>query len=279
MMIVWHTRLAHGWRANLKNRPNGSAQLAHQTIGASFGAPTAHDDPFRPISRSAQPGRVLPFFLSRSTARRLGCEASVAAFIHEDMTKMLDTILGKLRPKTDSTEAIRSAIAATADALTAAEAAVAKLRAGRGDALLAGGEQAAKAEAALRAAVDEAERLAALREALDRRLAEAARKEAAAALQAALAEAGKAVAAFDVFREREYPALAQKIAAGLVLEQKARDAIARVTDIHQQMPDEDRPGISIPQIALAPPFHPFGFGRAVHLPSPDGSRPIWPART
>lgn len=153
---------------------------------------------------------------------------------------------------------------------------MAKLRAGRGEALLAGGEQAAKAEAALRAAVDEADRLAALREALDRRLAEAARKEAAAALQAALAEAGKAVAAFDVFREREYPALAQKIAAGLVLEQKARDAIARVTDIHQQMPDEDRPGISIPQIALAPPFHPFGFGRAVHLPSLDGSRPIWP---
>lgn len=214
---------------------------------------------------------------SRSTARRPGCEASAAALMnHEDKTKMLDQLLGKLRPKTDDAAAIRTAIADTAEALTAAEATVAKLRAGRGDALLAGGEAAAKAEAALRAAVDEAERLGALREALDRRLADAVRKEAAAALQAALADAGKAVAAFAAFRETEYPALAQKIAAGLALEQKARDAVFHATILHQRMPDEDRPDVSIPQMGLPSPFQVIGFGAAVHLPSPDGSRPIWP---
>ncbi len=152
-----------------------------------------------------------------------------------------------------------------------------KLRAERGDALLAGGEKAAKHEAALREASDESERLAALREALGRRLVDAERREDADALDVALREAREAVAAFAAFRDREYPALAAKIAAGLALEHRAQAAIAGAAQLHNAMGD-DRPDVRLPSIEVPIDFQPFGFGAAVILPSPAGGAPIWPVR-
>lgn len=210
-------------------------------------------------------------------ARRPGCGAFTAAQINNEDKLMLDQLLGRLRPKTDDAAAIRSAMAATDTAIVAAEASVKKLRAERGDALLAGGQQAAKHEAALREATDEAERLNALSEALGRRLADAERREAHASLEAAIEEARAAVAAFSAFRDREYPELAAKVAAGLALEQRAQAAIAGAARLHQAMGD-DRPDVRLPSIEVPIDFQPFGFGAAVVLPNPAGGAPIWPAR-
>lgn len=126
---------------------------------------------------------------------------------------MLSGLLDRLRPKNDTAEAMASALAETETALAAAAQRVAGLEAGRGAALLEGGEVARRQEAALRDARDEAERLAALAETLRAKHAEAVTRERRAALQQEMVEAEREAADFVADLQRDYPKHAAAIAA------------------------------------------------------------------
>jgi hypothetical protein len=121
-------------------------------------------------------------------------------------------------------------------ALSEAETALAKqrdrlatLEAGRGGALLQGGEIARRHEAALREARDETERLIAIVDALRQKLAEADRQERRAALERLADEARRKAEAAGRAIAREYPRLANEIIA---LAEAEREAVSAVRAAH-----------------------------------------------
>lgn len=201
----------------------------------------------------------------------------------------LKELLG-IRPKpaasaVELAEALARAEAAQGEALTRAEGLAAK----RGAVLLDGTPaDAEKAEAALSAARADAERAAALAGALRQRLAETERADRRADFDAKRGAAEQANARWRVFLEREYPALAEKIAAGLVLEAEARRAADATHAALAQLPHDEREGLTPAPAPYLPP-HPmganynhigqFGLGAHVKLPAATGDSEgaHWPA--
>jgi hypothetical protein len=116
---------------------------------------------------------------------------------------MMFGLLDKLRPKNDTAEALAEALAETEKALGEQRRHVGALEAGRGGALLEGGETARRHEAALREARDKEERLEALAAALRAKHAEAERQERRAALERQVAEARRKAEAAGLAIARE----------------------------------------------------------------------------
>lgn len=198
-------------------------------------------------------------------------------------------ILERLRPAAETAAALGESITRTEAAVAEAEARIGDLQAGRGAALLAGGQTAERHEAALREARDDAERLTALRDALRTRHAEAERRERRQKLEAQAAAAAQAAKAAGERIAREYSALAAKLAALLAAE---RDAIRAVEGLMHDLaaaPPEAAEGIALP------PTPRTYYGRAGHgmetplsaavrLPRQDdpnlggiGGAMLWPA--
>lgn len=202
----------------------------------------------------------------------------------------LKELLG-IRPKPAATpaelaEAITRAEAAQREATERAD----SLSAQRGRVLLDGTpDEAAKAEAALASARNDAERAAALAEALRERLAEAERAERRADFDTKLSQAEQANARWRAFVEKDYPALAAMIAAGLLLEAAARRAADATHAALSQLPHDEREGLTPAPSPYLPP-HPmganynmvaqFGLGGAVRLPAANGDNEgdHWPRK-
>jgi hypothetical protein len=202
---------------------------------------------------------------------------------------MLGNMLDRLRPKSDTAEAIAEALAAVEKALGEQRGRVADLEARRGAALLEGGETARRHEAALREARDEAERLTALAEALREKHAQAERRERRARLERMVEEARRKAETAGRAIAREYPRLAAKLVALLEAEREALAAIV-VAERELAAGGEDAEGIAPiprPRDYYAAP-NPFGGGahlcQVITLPRHDGSEaahgspPLWRGR-
>jgi chromosome segregation ATPase len=138
---------------------------------------------------------------------------------------MMFGLLDKFRPKNDTAEALAQALAETEKALAEQRRHVGALEAGRGGALLEGGEIARRHEAALREARDKAERLEALAAALRAKHAEADRQERRAALERQVAEARQKAEAAGLAIAERYPGLAAELIELVAAEHAALKAI------------------------------------------------------
>jgi hypothetical protein len=197
-------------------------------------------------------------------------------------------LFDKFRRQNDSAEAIAAALAATEKALGEQRGRVADLEAGRGAALLEGGETARRHEAALREARDEAERLAALAEALRARHAEAERRERRERLERMAAEAQEKAKRAGEAIKREYPKLAARLVELLRAE---RDALAQIVATERELAAGGEEAEGIPPIkrprdyyAAPNPFMPASnLCQVITLPRHDGSEaahgspPLWRA--
>jgi hypothetical protein len=199
---------------------------------------------------------------------------------------MLGNMLDRLRPKSDTAEALAEALAEVEKARGAQAERIAALEAGRGAALLEGGETARRHEAALREARDEAERLTALAEALRARHAEAERRERRARLERLAAEARQKAEGAGRAIAREYPRLAAKLVALLEAE---REALAAVAVAGRELAEAGAEAEGIepppPPRAFYAPSNPFmpasNLCQVITLPRHDGSEaahgspPLW----
>lgn len=198
---------------------------------------------------------------------------------------MLKDLL-KLRPRGDDPASIRASLAAAEEARAAAGARVAELRAGRAARLLdAPAAEVERAEAALADASAEAERLDTLAAELGRRLAAAERRERVEKVRALLTKADAAGQRFLAFARNDYPALASKIAAGLMLEAEAHELLREATQAMMALPGEERaelPSVNPPRLPARPyaggAVQAHGLGAFVRLPAPNGDEEasIWP---
>ena len=192
-----------------------------------------------------------------------------------------------IRPKPGASipelrEAIGAADTARADANQRAE----SLMAQRGTLLLDGAaEEVSRHEIALTNARDDAARASALHDALVARLAEAERDERRAVFTTKLAEAESANATWRAFMSNAYPALARKLAAGLVLEKEAIRTARASYYAFQELDMTEREGLEPshgPDLLPNPPHIGTTYGREplgprIVLPSNDGTAPYWPA--
>jgi hypothetical protein len=195
-------------------------------------------------------------------------------------------MLNKFLPQNDSAEAIAVALAEAKTARSAQAQRIAALEAGRGAALLEGGETTHRHEAALREARDEAERLEAMGKALRQKLSAAEARERRARLERLAAEARPKAEAAGKAIAKEYP---RHAAAIVKLLQAERDALAAIATAERALSEagEDAAGIApIPRprdfYAAPNPFVPASnLCQVITLPrhggseAAHGSPPLW----
>jgi hypothetical protein len=192
----------------------------------------------------------------------------------------LKELLG-LRPKPAATaaellDAINQAEAAQREAAERA----AQMTAQRGRVLVSGAaEDVERHEAALAAARNDAERAGAMVDALREKLAEVEKADRRAGVEALRAEAERARSRWAAFVMNEYPELADRIAAGLMLE---RELLACNEAVHvalRELPAEERSAVAwnptghLPAHPLGQSYGsigPGGLGGAVRLPAANG---------
>lgn len=144
----------------------------------------------------------------------------------------LSKLLG-LRPKQQTAEAISTAIGKAEQEQARAQGRIEALQAGRGALLLTGDAKAVEAgERDLADARAEVERLGVMIEALKPQLSAATLQEKGAAFKAKLALAEKHAAQFVEWWTSRYPALAQEIREGLLMEEQAEKEL---TELHMQL--------------------------------------------
>jgi len=146
--------------------------------------------------------------------------------------------------------------------------------------------EAAQAEAALAEARSDCERAAALGAAIRLRLAETERRDRRAKVDAIVAEAHATERRFLDFARNEYPALARKIAAGLLLEAEVHRLQQTLVTAYGALPRgeiDGLPSLNPPRLLSAAgrgtAVQAHGLGAFVSLPAADGDEQAghWPS--
>jgi len=191
------------------------------------------------------------------------------------------------RPKSQATAAeLAEALARAESALSDATARADALIASRGATMLDGSAaEAAQAEAALVEARSDCERAAALGSAIRLRLAYTERRDRRAKVDAIVAEAHATERRFLDFARNEYPGLARKIAAGLLLEAEVHRLQQSLVQAYGALPRgeaEGLPSLNPPRLLSAAGrgtgIQAHGLGAFVSLPAADGDEQAthWP---
>jgi len=183
------------------------------------------------------------------------------------------------RPKAEATAAeLAAALARAEAALSDATARADALIGARGTTLLDGtSAEAAQAEAALVEARSDCERAAALGAAIRQRLADTERRDRRAAVDVIVAAAHATERRFLDFARNEYPALARKIAAGLLLEAEVHRLQQTLVTAYGALPRgeiDGLPSLNPPRLLSAAgrgtAVQAHGLGAFVSLPAADG---------
>ncbi|MBB5695521.1 ATP synthase subunit B family protein [Muricoccus pecuniae] len=183
-----------------------------------------------------------------------------------------------LRPKAQTAEAIRAAIAAAEEGRSAALVRIAELEAGRGNLLLNGEVRAVEnGERDLAEARAEAERCEVVATALRPTLEQAINREKAEEMARLRDEVVSLSAAFVTFWREKYPALATQIRDGAMLEARAVQKLNELAEMTVMHPAAQAVGdISLPPqpADLIFPGDPSNAGGGVtsriSMPHPDG---------
>ena len=191
------------------------------------------------------------------------------------------------RPKAEATAAeLAAALARAESALSDATNRADALIAARGATLLDGTPaEAERAEAALAEARADCERAEALGAAIRVRLAETEKRDRRAKVDAIIAEAHATERRFLDFARNEYPALAKKIAAGLLLEAEVHRLQQTLVTAYGALPRgevDGLPSLNPPRImsvaGRGTSIQAHGLGAFVSLPAADGDEQAthWP---
>lgn len=204
---------------------------------------------------------------------------------------MLDTILKRIRAGGADAVPTEEDVAEAQRAVDEARARQAELEAGRGAALLAGGERERAHEAALVVARQNVERLEALKGALAEKMSAAALKARRAEVKRQIQEAEQAAAKAAEAMRREYPQLARRLAELLADEARAEYLIAQLVAVivpaeRDGLLPSDFTGVATPRQRYAPSpgmaQPPAPLWRQVRLPPlsggplVDGTPNHWP---
>lgn len=196
--------------------------------------------------------------------------------------------LQRLQPHADTVDGIRVAATRIDEQKKLTEARIIELRTRRGRLLVSGtAKDVITCETEIREAEVEIEQLQIMREAMRPRFVELAVNEAVEEFERHQAEAAKDIEAARKFWEDEYPGLAGKIRAGLLLIQNANNArdhvqfIANDKNHIEQVRDSGRIIVRLPHIPNCniPGSGPHGYapiGQSVQLPGcPAHPAPFW----